>query len=134
MAYFCTDPEATAAEILEAVGGPRCPGSRPQGRQGGVGGGSAAGAEPVGERGLLQPERLDVQPGGGVGMGAEPTRRWWTVRRSPWDEECRRPSHADKRKALQRQVLREEIRAVLTGRPTEEEIQNVVERLLDLAA
>ena len=30
--------------------------------------------------------------------------------RSPWDAEERRPSHADKRKALQREILREEIR------------------------
>ena len=32
---------------------------------------------------------------------------------SPWDSEPRRPSHADKRKALQREVLRAEIEAAL---------------------
>ena len=32
---------------------------------------------------------------------------------SPWDEEERRPSHADKRKALQREIVREEIRAAV---------------------
>jgi hypothetical protein len=53
---------------------------------------------------------------------------------SPWDDAFRRPSHMDKRKALQRQVLREEIQAVLAGRPTKAEIQTLVERLLDLAA
>lgn len=52
---------------------------------------------------------------------------------SPWDREPRRPSHSDKRKALQKQVLREEIDAVLSGRPSEEEIRALAERLLDLA-
>ena len=52
---------------------------------------------------------------------------------SPWDSEPRRPSHADKRKALQREVLRGEIREALAGRPTKEKIRTLVERLLDLA-
>jgi len=34
---------------------------------------------------------------------------------SPWDSEPRRPSHADKRKALQREILQAEIQAVLSG-------------------
>ena len=33
--------------------------------------------------------------------------------RSPWDAEDRRPSHADKRKALQREILQEEIQVVM---------------------
>lgn len=53
---------------------------------------------------------------------------------SPWDEEERRPSHADKRKALQRQVLREEIQATLAGRPTKEKMKNLAERLLQMVA
>jgi hypothetical protein len=36
--------------------------------------------------------------------------------RCPWDTEERRPSHAYKRKALQRLILREEIRAAAGGR------------------
>jgi hypothetical protein len=52
---------------------------------------------------------------------------------SPWDDAFRRPSHADKRKALQRQVLREQIQAVLAGRPTKEEIRSLAERLLEWA-
>ena len=51
-------------------GGPGGRGADVQGRQGGVGGGRAAGAEPGCQRGLLQPERVDVQRGGGVGVGA----------------------------------------------------------------
>jgi hypothetical protein len=54
--------------------------------------------------------------------------------RCPWDSEPRRPSHADKRKALQREVLRAEIEAVLAGRPSKGEIRALAERLLDLAA
>jgi hypothetical protein len=34
---------------------------------------------------------------------------------SLWDDEPRRPSHADKRKALQREVLRGEIGEALSG-------------------
>jgi hypothetical protein len=52
---------------------------------------------------------------------------------SPWDSEPRRPSHADKRKALQKEVLRREIEEALSGRPTEQEIRVLVQRLLDLA-
>jgi hypothetical protein len=53
---------------------------------------------------------------------------------SPWDNQPRRPSHADKRKALQLEVLRGEIEEVLRGRPTKEEIRALAERLLALAA
>jgi DDE superfamily endonuclease len=53
---------------------------------------------------------------------------------SPWDDANRRPSHADKRKALQRQVLREQIQAALAGRPSKEEIRNLAESLLNIAA
>ena len=54
--------------------------------------------------------------------------------RCPWDAEERRPSHADKRKALQRLILREEIRAVAGGRAESEEFSDWATRLLDLAA
>jgi hypothetical protein len=53
---------------------------------------------------------------------------------SPWDEEPRRPSHADKRKALQREVLRAEIEAALAGPPNKQRFRELAERLLDLAA
>lgn len=54
--------------------------------------------------------------------------------RSPWDTEERRPSHADKRKALQREILREEISAVVGRRAERREFQNLLVRLLDQAA
>ena len=53
---------------------------------------------------------------------------------SPWDAQPRRPSHNDRRKALQREVLRAEIGEALAGRPTKEGIRELAERLLALAA
>ena len=52
---------------------------------------------------------------------------------SPWDAEPRRPSHADKRKALQRQVLHGEIQAALAGRPTKQSFRELADRLVKLA-
>ena len=53
---------------------------------------------------------------------------------SPWDDLTRRPSHADKRRAWRRELLGEEIRAVLGLGMTEREIQAAAQRLLNLAA
>ena len=54
--------------------------------------------------------------------------------RSPWDDPTRRPSHADKRKALQREVLRQEIEAVLCEPPETQRFRELAEKLMDLAA
>jgi hypothetical protein len=54
--------------------------------------------------------------------------------RCPWADASRRPSHADKRKALQREVLHGETFSALAGRPTKAEIRQFIDRLLDLAA
>jgi DDE superfamily endonuclease len=56
------------------------------------------------------------------------------VSRASWDEEWRRPSHADKRRALQREILRQEIRAAVGNRPQWRGFQDFATRLLDLAA
>jgi hypothetical protein len=53
---------------------------------------------------------------------------------SPWDDESRRPSHADKRRAWRRDLLGNEIRAALRTGATERELQAAAERLLTLAA
>lgn len=53
---------------------------------------------------------------------------------SPWDDEPRRPSHADKRRAWRRELLAAEILAVLRRGATEREVQAAAERLLNLAA
>ena len=53
---------------------------------------------------------------------------------SPWDDESRRPSRADKRRAWRRELLGNEIRAVLRVGVTEQELQAAAERMLNLAA
>ena len=53
---------------------------------------------------------------------------------SPWDSPLRRPSHADKRRAWRRELLCEEIQAVLRPGVTEAVIRATAERLLRLAA
>jgi hypothetical protein len=53
---------------------------------------------------------------------------------SPWDDDPRRPSHADQRRAWRRELLAAEIYAVLRPGVTEREIQAAAERLLSLAA
>jgi DDE superfamily endonuclease len=55
-------------------------------------------------------------------------------RQSPWDSEERRPSHADKRQALQHEILRDEIQAALPDGPNTREFRALAERLLHLAA
>jgi hypothetical protein len=54
--------------------------------------------------------------------------------RCPWDDPTRRASHADKRKALQHQVLRQEIDEALAGPPNPPRIRALAERLMALAA
>lgn len=130
--YFSTDPEISAVEILEAMA----------------------------DRGAHEQMNKDVKEVWGAGQqqvrninsseGCFNLNLWmyslveaWAWEKpqeelvdrsdSPWDREPRRPSHQDKRKALQREVLREEIEAVLSGRPNEEQIRELLDRLLDLA-
>jgi DDE superfamily endonuclease len=130
-AYFCTDPTAAAVAILEAMA----------------------------DRGALEQLFHDVKEvwGGGqqqvrnvyASIGAfavnltlySAVEAWaWArsgqelVDRPCWDPEERRPSHADKRKALQRESLREEIRAFLGQRADADELQDFTLGLLDLAA
>lgn len=132
-AYFCTDPQATVEEILEAVA----------------------------DRGALEETFKDVKEVWGAdeqqvrnlyaNIGCFNLNGWlyslveaWSWDQaaaelidrqgSPWDEEERRPSHADRRKALQRQLLRSEIQAALAGRPTKQSLRQLAERLLQLAA
>jgi hypothetical protein len=54
--------------------------------------------------------------------------------RSPWDAEERRPSHAEKRKALQREILRAEIQAALGERAESAGFHDLATRLLNWAA
>jgi hypothetical protein len=134
VAFFCTDPTATVADILVAVA----------------------------NRFSLEVTFRDVK--NLVGAGQQQVRRvrasvggfhmclWtftmteaWAWGRdtdglvghriaSPWDDGSRRPSHADKRRAWRRELLAEQIHAVLRPGLTEGEIHAAAERLLDLAA
>jgi SRSO17 transposase len=133
LAYFCTDLEATPEEILEAMA----------------------------DRGALEQTFKDVKEVWGAGQqqvrnlysneGCFNLNLWmyslveaWAWGKeeedlvdrsaSPWDREPRRPSHADKRKALQREVLRAEIQEALAGPPSKEKFRALAERLLELAA
>ncbi len=54
-------------------------------------------------------------------------------KQSPWDDPGRRPSHADKRRAWRRALLAQEIREALRPGVTDQEIQAVAQRLLTLA-
>jgi hypothetical protein len=134
VAFFCTDPAATVADILGTVAG----------------------------RFRLEITFRDLKEVVGAGqqqvrfvrasIGAFHVCLWaftmteaWAWNRgekelaghrsaSPWDDESRRPSHADKRRAWRRELLRDEIRAALRVGTTEPELQSAAERLLNLAA
>ena len=132
LAFFCTDVEATAVAILEAMA----------------------------DRGAIEQMFKDLKEVWGAGqqqvrnvyacIGA------WTVNLclysvveawawarpeeelvdrhgSPWDTAERRPSHADKRQALQREILHEEIQAVIERRTDRQEFQDLATRLFELA-
>ncbi len=133
LAYFCTDPHVSAVEILEAMA----------------------------DRGAIEQTFTDVKEVGGAGQqqvrnldsneGCFNLNLWlyslleaWAWprpeaevsdrRASPWDCEPRRPSHQDKRRALQAEMLQAEITAALAGRPSKEKMRALAELLLALAA
>ena len=54
--------------------------------------------------------------------------------RSPWDDKPRRPSHADRRKALLLEVLQNELREAQHGTDAKQKLQDLAERLIVLAA
>jgi hypothetical protein len=132
-AFFCTDPAATAADILGGVA----------------------------DRFALETAFRDAKEV--VGAGQQQVRYLWAnvgawhlclwtytlteawawgraeaglVDRSasPWDDPSRRPSHADKRRAWRRELLGGEIRAALRKATTEAEIEATAERLIQWAA
>jgi hypothetical protein len=128
-AYFSTDAGRTAREVLERAA----------------------------ERGALEETFKDLKEVWGAGqqqlrnvwanVGAFNVNGWlysaveaWAWQRSheelvdrracPWDQAERRASHADKRKALQRQMLRAETLHALREGPHSEGFRQVLERLL----
>jgi len=133
LAYFCTGPSATAAEVLEAMAGRGAIEQAFKGVKGvwGAGqqqvrnvyAGTGAFAVDLTMRSVVEAWAWGRAAEGLVGRG-----------RCPWGAAGRRPSRADKRKALQRDILREEIQAVIRQRAGAGEFQDRVPRLLDLAA
>jgi hypothetical protein len=131
--YFSVDADVTAVEILEAMA----------------------------DRGALEQTNKDVKEVWGAGQqqvrnlfcneGCFNLNSWmyslveawaWDKEEeelvdrsaSPWDSEPRRPSHADKRKALQKQVLHREIQEALSGRPNKGKMRELAQRLVEMAA
>lgn len=133
VAFFCTHPEASVAEILEAVA----------------------------DRASLEQTYHDIKEVHGAGqqqvrsiwsnIGAFHLTLWsyallelwaWDKKKdeicdrsaSPWDEAERRPSHADRLHALRREVLKEEFSRLPPDWRRKRKIRRLIEHLLDLAA
>jgi hypothetical protein len=133
LAYFCTDPSVTVEAILEAMA----------------------------DRGAIEQLFHDVKEVWGAGqqqvrnvyasIGAftvnlvlySVVEAWAWARaeetlversRCPWDSVARRPSHTDKRKAVQGEILGKEIQAALGQWTKRKQFQELAMRLLHLAA
>lgn len=134
IAFFCTDPAATVADVLGSVAG-----------RFGLETTFRDLKEVVGS-GQQQVRRVRASVGAfHVCLWAFTLTEAWAWGRdakglvshrsaSPWDDDSRRPSHADKRRAWRRELLGSEIRAALRAGATEEDFQEAAERLLALAA
>jgi hypothetical protein len=133
VAFFCTDPAATVADVLSAVADRFSLET------------AFRDAKQVVGAGQQQVRKLATNVGAfHVCLWTYTLTEAWAWGRpdeglvdrsgSPWDDAGRRPSHADKRRALRRELLGEEIRAALRAGSTEEELTALAERLLDLAA
>lgn len=132
-AFFCTDPAASAREILEAFA----------------------------DRATIEQDFHDVKEV--WGSGQQQVRNIWTnlavynlnlwmhtlvelwawnkpgeelVNRtdSPWDDAKRRPSHANRRKALRAQILRKQLPTINTFQSLPQKIIQLIESLAALAA
>jgi hypothetical protein len=133
IAFFCTDPNASVVEIIEAYAA----------------------------RATIEQDFHDVKEVWGAGQ--QQVRNIWTnvavfnmnlwihtlvelwawKRRhgqlcdrsdSPWDDPDRRPSHANRRKALRELILRTELSAISRATSLPRKIVNLAKRLMQLAA
>lgn len=133
VAFFCTDPQATVAQILEAVA----------------------------DRAAIEQDFHDVKEVHGAGQ--QQVRHYWANvavyhlnlwlhtlielwawtrsagqlgdrKDSPWDQAERRPSHADRRKALCRLCVQSEIRSAGGRRPLSRRLRILCRCLLKLVA
>jgi hypothetical protein len=130
--FFSTDPNATAVEIIEAFA----------------------------DRATIEQDFHDVKEVWGAGqqqvrniwtnLAVYHLNLWihtlvelWSWNRpherlcdrslSPWDDAERRPSHADRRKALQRQIMEHELSTLATVRRLPRKILQLTKRLMALA-
>ena len=130
-AFFCTEPEASVADVLTAVS----------------------------DRASIEQAFHDLKEVWGAGqqqlrnvwanIGAFHLKlwlhtlvEWWAWDRaegrlidrrgSPWDDPGRRPSHADRRRAVQRESLRQEYRAAGAGRGQARKYRRLASRLLQM--
>ena len=130
--FFSTDPNATVVEIIEAFA----------------------------DRATIEQDFHDVKEVWGAGQ--QQVRNIWTNlavyhlilwmhtlvelwswerphdelcdrRQSPWDDADRRPSHADRRKALCKHILRNELSALATVWSLPREFTHLAQRLMELA-
>jgi hypothetical protein len=133
VAFCCTDPRASAAAVRAAMAG-----------RGAIGQTNKDVRE-VGGAGQPPARNPDSSVGGvnrNLWLYSLVEARGWhkaeegLVDRSgsPWDSEPRRPSHADRREALRRGVLRAEIEGARSVRPPKGGMRAVAGRLVDLAA
>lgn len=131
--FFCLEPQATACEIIEAFA----------------------------DRAAIEQDYHDVKEVWGAGQ--QQVRNIWTNvavfnlnlwahtlvecwawnkpahelcdrSDSPWDDPDRRPSHADRRKALRRQTLHNEFLSLSVAHRVSSKIRSLYQRLLQLAA
>lgn len=134
VAFFCTDPVASVADILGAVAARFSLETTFRDCKGVVGAGqqqvrrarASVGAFHVCLWTFTMTEAWAWGRQADVLVGHRST--------SPWDDGTRRPSHADKRRAWRRELLAAQIHAVLRPGLTEQQIQAAAERLLELAA
>jgi hypothetical protein len=133
VAYFCTNPEATVAQILEAIA----------------------------DRAAIEQDFHDIKEVHGAGQ--QQVRNYWANiaayhlnlwlhtlielwawarshkelcdrSQSPWDDAERRPSHADRRNALRRSCVGAEIQAAADRQQLTPKFRSLLHRLLQLVA
>jgi hypothetical protein len=133
VAFFCTDPEARVSDILGAVAA-RCSLETAFGD-----------VKQVEGAGQEQVRKLATNVGCfHVCLWSYTLSEAWAWgrklaeladrRERPWDDPTRRPSPADKRRSLRRELLGNEIRAALGRGQSEVDFTAATERLLDLVA
>ncbi len=59
---------------------------------------------------------------------------WFKQRGRPWDNPLRRPSHADKRRSIAKQMLRKKFLTCLPKGPEFERIRHAIDHLISLRA